>query len=82
MKISLQHRHTPIVGNEALSHKIDFFTIFEEIQNFKGNQNRITGSRGTAILLNGWMFPIAESGEASWWRVCYQRGLLPRLVFF
>ena len=27
-----------------------------------------------------WIFPIGQSGEASRWRVCYQRGL-PRLVF-
>ena len=47
--------------------------------NLEGHQNRITGSRVTAILLNGWIFPIGQSGEASRWRVCYQRGL-PRLV--
>ena len=33
-----------------------------------------------AILLNGWIFPIEQSGEASRWRVCYQWGL-PHLVF-
>ena len=33
-----------------------------------------------AILLNGWIFPNGQSGEASRWRVCYQRGL-PRLVY-
>ena len=32
-----------------------------------------------AILLNKWIFPIRQSGEASRWRVCYQRGL-PCLV--
>ena len=31
------------------------------------------------ILLNTWIFPIGQSGEASRWRVCYQRGV-PRLV--
>ena len=31
------------------------------------------------MLLNWWIFPIGQSGEASRWRVCYQRGL-PRLV--
>ena len=34
-----------------------------------------------AILLNKWIFPIGQSGEASRWRVCYQRGL-PRLVSY
>ena len=32
-----------------------------------------------AILLNGWIFPTGQSGEASLWRVCYQWSL-PRLV--
>ena len=31
------------------------------------------------FLLNGWIFPIGQSGEACRWRVCYQQGL-PRLV--
>ena len=30
--------------------------------------------------LNGLIFPIRQSGEAIWWRVCYQRGL-PHLVY-
>ena len=68
-----------MVRNGAFSHKIDYINIFLEILNLEGNQNRITGSRVTAILLNGWIFPIGQSGEASRWRVCYQQGL-PRLV--
>ena len=76
---ALRHRHAPMVGNGALSHKIDYITIFWEILNLEGHQNCITGSRVTAILLNGWIFPIGQSGEASRWRVCYQRGLT-RLV--
>ena len=51
-----------------------------EILNLEGHQNRTTGSRVTAILLNARIFPIGQSGEASRWRVCYQRGL-PRLVY-
>ena len=53
--------------------------LFQEILNLKGHQKCITGSRVKAILLNGWIFPIGQSGEASLWRVCYQRRL-PRLV--
>ena len=79
MKISLQHRHAPMVGNGALGHKIDYFTILGEILNLEGHKNPITGLRVTAILVNAWIFPIGESGEAIRWRVCYQRGL-PRLV--
>ena len=47
-----------MVGNGALSPKIDYITIFEEILNLKGHQNRTTGSRVTAILLNAWILPI------------------------
>ena len=79
MKIYLRRRHAPMVENGALSHKIDYFTIFEEILNLEGHQNRTTGSRVTAILLNALIFSMGQSGEASRWRVCYQQGL-PRLV--
>ena len=54
--------------------------FFLEILTIEGHLNYITGLRVTAILLNGWIFPIGQSGEASQCRVCYQRGL-PRLVF-
>ena len=42
----------------------------------KGDQNCFIGSRVTVILLNGQIFHIVQSGEASRWRVSYQRGLL------
>ena len=53
-----------MVRNGAFSHKIDFITTFLENLNLKVQQNRTTGSRVTAILLNGWNFPIGQSGEA------------------
>ena len=56
-----------MVGNGALSHKIDYITIFEEIQNLQGHQNCTTSSRVKAILLNGWILPVG--GVASG-RVC------------
>ena len=49
-----------MVGNGALSHKIDLL-IFWEILYLEGHQNRTTGSRVTAILLNGWILPIGEA---------------------
>ena len=58
--------HSAMVGNGALSHKIDFITIFEEILNLKGHQNCSTGPRSTPLI-----FPIGQSGGASRWRVCY-----------
>ena len=38
--------------------KIGYATIFSEILNLEGYPNRITGSKVTAILLNGWIFSI------------------------
>ena len=69
-----------MVKNSASSHIIDYITIFKENINFKGLQNCITGSGITAILLNGLISPIEQSGGASRWRVCYQRGV-PSLVY-
>ena len=43
-----------MVGDWASSHKIYYVSKFKEILNLEGHQNRITGSRVTAILLNGW----------------------------
>ena len=39
--------------------------FLKEILNPKGHQNRITGSKVTAIWLNGWILPIggASSGR-------------------
>ena len=58
MKISLQRRHALTVQDGAFSHKIDYVTMFKKILNLKGHPNRITGSKVTAILLNGWILPI------------------------
>ena len=41
-----------MVGNGSFSPKMDYITIFSEILNLEGHQNKITGSRVTAILLN------------------------------
>ena len=42
----------------AFSHKVNYVTIISEILNLEGHPNRITGSRITAILLNGWNLAI------------------------
>ena len=52
VKISLRRRHAPMVGSGSFSHKMDYNTIFSEILNLEGHQNKITGSRVTVILLN------------------------------
>ena len=67
MKISLWRRHALTVTDCAFSHKIDYVTIFKEILNPKGHPNCITGSKVTAILLNGWI--LSFSGASSG-RVC------------
>ena len=43
------------VGDTAFNHKIDCYRKVLDILNLKGHANRITGSRVTAILLNGWI---------------------------
>ena len=37
---------------------IDYVTFFKEILNLEGHPNRITGSKFTAIFLNGWILPV------------------------
>ena len=44
--------------NGAVSHTIDYVTIFQWILNLKGHPNRITGSKVMAILLKGGILPI------------------------
>ena len=61
MKIYLRRRHALMIEDGAFSHKIDNFTIFEEIINIEGHPNCTTGSRVTAILLNGGILPICEA---------------------
>ena len=50
MKISLRPRHALTVEYGAFSQKIDHATIFQEILNLEGHQNRITGSKVAAIF--------------------------------
>ena len=57
VEIFVQRRHAIMVEDGAFSNKKDYVTILE-ILNLKGHQNRITGSRVTVILLNGWILPI------------------------
>ena len=62
MEIFLLCRHALMVEDGAFSH------TFWEIPNLEGHPNCITGSRVTAILLNEWIVPIGQSGEACRWR--------------
>ena len=59
VKISLRRRHVLMVKDSAFSHKIDYDSIFFlENLNIEGHPNCITGSRATAIFLNGRILPI------------------------
>ena len=64
-------RHTQTVTDSSSSYKIDYFIVIKTFLNPEGHHNRISGSKGTAILLKGWILPI---GGASAVRVCDQRG--------
>ena len=55
--------------DSAFSHKVDYVTFFLEILNPEGHPNRITGSKITVTLLNGWILPV---GGAALGRVCAQ----------
>ena len=67
MKISLQRCHALTIADGAFSRKIDYIKVFKEILNPEVHPNRITGSKVTGILLNGWIFPILveHHGEGS-----------------
>ena len=57
-----------MVEDGAFSHKvIKYVRILNEIQNLEGHPNHITGSKVTAIFLNGCILPI---GGASLGWVC------------
>ena len=66
-----------MVGDGASSHKIDYVERVWNILNLEGHQNRITGSRVMAVLLNWWNLPI---GEVASGRVCLC-SLRSRLVY-
>ena len=57
------------IEDGASSHKLYNVTTFKEILNPKGHPNCITGSKVTAILLNGWILPVVGVANG---RVCAQ----------
>ena len=77
MEISLRRRHALTIADGAFSHKIDYVTIYKKSLNPEEHPNRITGSKVTAIFLNGWILPV---GGASSGRVC-SCSLRSRLVY-
>ena len=49
-----------MVKDGAFSHKIDYFTIFQEILNLEEQAQHTIGSRLNTILLNGLIWPIGR----------------------
>ena len=63
MKISLRCRHALMVEDGAFSHKTDYVTIVKNT--LEGHPNRTTSSIVTAVLLNGWIFPMDGATPSS-----------------
>ena len=56
--MKIRRRHTLMVKDGAFIYKIDYLRTFQESLYLEGHPNLITGSRVTAILLNGWILHI------------------------
>ena len=74
MKISLWRRQAQMVENGAFSHKIDYITIFLGDSKSLRTPHSHYWFKSYSDFAEWVDFPIGQSGEASWWRVCYQRG--------
>ena len=68
---ALRRRHAQTVRDSSSSYKIDYVIVIKTYLNPEGHQNRISGSKVTAILLKGWVLPI---GGTSALEGCNQRG--------
>ena len=71
--------HALTVRYAAFCHKIYYVRKLYEILNLKRHPNRITGSRVTAILLNGWILSIGGVAQE---RVCTAGLFYPWLGWF
>ena len=69
--IPLRRRHAQTVRDSSSSYKIDYVIVIKTFLNPENHQNRMSGSKVTAILLKGWILPM---GGASAVRVCDQQG--------
>ena len=63
----LWRHHTKTVRDSSFSCKIDYVAVIKNFLNIKANQNPISGSEVTAILLKGWIWPF---GAVASGRVC------------
>jgi hypothetical protein len=51
--IALRRRHAQTVKDSSSSYKIDYVIVIKTFLNPEGHQNRISGSKVTAILMKG-----------------------------
>ena len=68
-----------MVGDGTFSPKIDYIAIFLEDSKSQRTAKSHYWFKSYSVFAELVDFPIGKSGEASWWRVCYEQGL-PRLV--
>ena len=57
---ALRRRHAHMVRESTSSYKLDYVIVIKNIQNPEGNQNPISGSKVTAVLLKGWICLLVE----------------------
>ena len=55
---ALWRRHAQTVRDSSSSYKINYVIVIKNCLNPEGHQNPISGSKVTAILLKGWVWPI------------------------
>ena len=73
---ALRRRHAQTFRDSTSSYKIDYVMVVKTFLNPEGHQYRISGSKVTAILLEGWNFPIGGGSAVEGLRLTG----LPRLV--
>ena len=54
-------RHAQTFRDRASSYNIDYVIVIKSFLNPEGHQHPISGSKVTAILLKGWIWPIGEA---------------------
>ena len=62
---ALRRCHAKTVRDRASSYKIDYVIVIKNFLKPEGQENPISGSKDTAILLKGWILPIggASAGQ-------------------
>ena len=61
--IALQRRHARTVRDSSFSYKKDYVIVIKTFLSPEGHQNRISGSKVTAILLKGCILPIGGASS-------------------